>query len=324
MSISNISLRGRIFLAPMAGVTDRAFRQICREQGAALTVTEMVSAKALHFGDKKTARLLALNEGEHPAAAQIFGSDPKTMAEGAVLAHKLSNCDIIDINMGCPAPKIAGNGDGCALMKDLPRAEAIIRAVKAAVNCPVTVKFRKGWDAASVNCVEFAQMCEAAGADMVTLHGRTRAQQYEGKADWDAIRAVKAAVHIPVAANGDVTSPEDAVRILTHTGADFVMIGRGCLGNPWIFSQANALLETGVLPPAPSFSARIDMAVRQIELAMEDKGEHIALLEARKHVNWYLKGQAGLKEYKKRVSALSTMAELYQLAAELKSRLPNA
>lgn len=320
MKIANISLAGRLFLAPMAGVTDLAFRQVCREHGAALTVTEMVSAKALHFKDKKTPRLLRLGAGEHPAAAQIFGSEPETMAEGAALAREISGCDIIDINMGCPAPKIVGNGDGSALMKDMKRAEAVIRAVRAAVDCPVTVKFRKGWDESSVNCVEFARMCEAVGADLITLHGRTRSQQYEGTADWDAIRAVKQAVSIPVAANGDVFEPQDAVRILAYTGADFAAIGRGSLGAPWLFSRANALLETGILPPMPAFSERVDTAVRQIECAMEDKGERIALLEARKHVNWYLKGVPGLKEYKKRVSALTKMEELYRLAEELKAR----
>lgn len=320
MKIANISLAGRLFLAPMAGVTDLAFRQVCREHGAALTMTEMVSAKALHFKDKKTPRLLRLGAGEHPAAAQIFGSEPETMAEGAALAREISGCDIIDINMGCPAPKIVGNGDGSALMKDMKRAEAVIRAVRAAVDCPVTVKFRKGWDESSVNCVEFARMCEAAGADLITLHGRTRSQQYEGTADWDAIRAVKQAVSIPVAANGDVFEPQDAVRILAYTGADFAAIGRGSLGDPWLFSRANALLETGILPPMPAFSERVDTAVRQIECAMEDKGERIALLEARKHVNWYLKGVPGLKEYKKRVSALTKMEELYRLAEELKAR----
>ena len=320
MKIANISLAGRLFLAPMAGVTDLAFRQVCREHGAALTVTEMVSAKALHFKDKKTPRLLRLGAGEHPAAAQIFGSEPETMAEGAALAREISGCDIIDINMGCPAPKIVGNGDGSALMKDMKRAEAVIRAVRAAVDCPVTVKFRKGWDESSVNCVEFARMCEAVGADLITLHGRTRSQRYEGTADWDAIRAVKQAVSIPVAANGDVFEPQDAVRILAYTGADFAAIGRGSLGDPWLFSRANALLETGILPPMPAFSERVDTAVRQIECAMEDKGERIALLEARKHVNWYLKGVPGLKEYKKRVSALTKMEELYRLAEELKAR----
>ncbi len=319
MKIRQVHIPGRLILAPMAGVTDRAFRQICREQGAALTVTEMVSAKALHFKDKKTPKLLALGEGEHPAAAQIFGSEPETMAEGAVIACELSGCDILDINMGCPAPKIVNNGDGSALMKDIRLAEAVLKAVRAAVDCPVSVKFRRGWDESSVNCVEFAKMCEAAGADLIAVHGRTRAQQYEGRADWDAIRAVKQAVSIPVAANGDIFAPEDAKRILAHTGADFAMIGRGSLGNPWLFSRSNALLETGEVPPEPDFLTRLDTAVRQIELAREDKGERVALLEARKHVNWYLKGTAGLKEFKKRVSALSTMEELYQLAVELRA-----
>lgn len=320
MHIANVPVPGRLILAPMAGVTDRAFRQICREHGAALTVTEMVSAKALHFRDKKTPRLLALGPDEHPAAAQIFGSDPETMAEGARLAREISGCDIIDINMGCPAPKIVNNGDGSALMRDMKKAEAVLRAVRAAVDCPVTVKFRRGWDEKSENCVEFAKMCEAAGADMLAVHGRTRAQQYEGRADWDAIRRVKQAVSVPVAANGDVFEPADAARILEETGADFVMVGRGALGNPWLFSRANALLETGITPPEPGFRERLDTAVRQIELAMADKGERVALLEARKHVNWYLKGAPGLKEYKKRVSALCTMQELYALADELRGR----
>lgn len=319
MNIANVRLGGRLILAPMAGVTDFAFRQICLEHGTGLTVTEMVSTKALHFGDRKTPNLLRLGANEHPAAAQIFGSNPETMAEGAVLARELSGCDIIDINMGCPAPKIVNNGDGAALMRDRKKAEAVIRAVRAAVDCPVTVKFRKGWDEKSVCCVEFARMCEAAGADLITIHGRTRAQQYEGKADWDAIRAVKQAVHIPVAANGDVFAPEDAVRILDYTGADFAMIGRGSLGNPWLFSRANALLAGQEALPAPTLGARMDTAVRQIELAMADKGERVALLEARKHVNWYLKGSAGLKAYKKRVSTLTTMGELYALACELKT-----
>ena len=243
MQIGNVTLAGRMVLAPMAGVTDRAFRQICREHGAALTVTEMVSAKALTYGDKKTPGLLALAENEHPAAAQIFGHEPETMAEGAKIARMVSGCDIIDINMGCPAPKIANNGDGSALMRDPALAARVIEAVCRAVDVPVTVKFRKGWDEKSVNCVDFARMAEQAGASAIAVHGRTRAQQYSGVADWDAIRAVKQTVSIPVIANGDVAVPEDAVRILEHTGADAVMVGRGALGDPWIFERANALLE---------------------------------------------------------------------------------
>lgn len=318
MQIGSVTLAGRMVLAPMAGVTDRAFRQICREQGAALTVTEMVSAKALTYGDKKTPGLLALGVDEHPAAAQIFGHEPETMAEGAKIAREISGCDIIDINMGCPAPKIAGNGDGSAIMRDPALAARVIETVANAVDVPVTVKFRKGWDEKSVNCVEFARMAEQAGAAAIAVHGRTRAQQYSGNADWDAIAAVKRAVSIPVIANGDVAVPEDAVRILRHTGADAVMVGRGALGDPWIFARANALLETGICPPLPPFAERIDTAVRQIELAAAYKGERVAMLEARRHVNWYLKGQSGLKAFKMRICALERLEELYPLADELK------
>ena len=219
MQIGNVTINGKLALAPMAGVTDLAFRHICREHGAALTVTEMVSAKALCYKDKKTPRLLELGADEHPAAVQIFGHEPDTMAEGAKLALEKSGCDIIDINMGCPAPKIVNNGDGSALMKDPELASKVIAAVVNAVDVPVTVKFRKGWDEKSVNCVEFAKMAEQSGAAAITLHGRTRSQQYSGTADWDVIREVKQAVCIPVFANGDVAEPEDAVRILAHTGA---------------------------------------------------------------------------------------------------------
>lgn len=322
-SIGSVTLPNQLILAPMAGVTDLAFRQICREHGAGLTVTEMASAKALEYGDKKTPRLLRLAPGEHPASAQIFGSDPACMARSAVRALELSGCDIIDINMGCPAPKIVGNGDGSALMKSPDLAARIVAAVKQAVPVPVTVKFRMGWDAQSVNCVEFARLCERAGADMVAVHGRTRSQQYSGTANWDIIRAVKEAVTIPVAANGDVFAPQDVPRILAHTGADFVMIGRGSLGDPWIFERAHALMQTGVLPPLPPFAERIDTAVRQIELAVADKGERVALLEARKHVNWYLKGVSHVRDFKKRISALTRLDELYALADEMKTQIPD-
>lgn len=318
MQIGSVTLAGRLALAPMAGVTDLAFRQICREHGAALTVTEMVSTKALCYQDRKTPRLLALGEDEHPAAAQVFGHEPETMAEGAKIARAVSGCDIIDINMGCPAPKIVNNGDGSALMRDPALAARVIEAVVKAVDVPVTVKFRKGWDEKSVNCVEFARMAEAAGAAAITIHGRTRAQQYSGKADWDAIRAVKQAVSIPVFANGDVAEPADAVRILEYTGADAVMIGRGALGDPWIFERANALIETGVCPPLPPFAERIGTAVRQIELAAAQKGEYIAMLEARRHVNCYLKYERGFKTFKTRICALERLEQLYGIAEELK------
>ncbi len=317
MKIGNITITGKVALAPMAGVTGLAFRRICREQGAALTVTEMVSAKALCMGSRKTTRLLALAEDEHPAAVQIFGHEPESMAEGAKIACEISGCDFIDINMGCPAPKIVRNGDGSALMRDPVLAAEVIKAVREAVDVPVTVKFRKGWDEASVNCVPFAVMAENAGAAAITVHARTRAQQYSGSADWDAIRAVKQAVSIPIIANGDVFTPKDVSSILAHTGADMAMIGRGALGAPWIFSRTEAMLKTGVCPPEPPFSERIRTAVRQIELAAEDKGEHTAVLEARRHINWYLKGQSGLRAFKIRVCTLETLSQLHELADEL-------
>lgn len=318
MQIGSIRLTGRLILAPMAGVTDRAFRQICRAHGAALSVSEMVSTRALLYQDRKSRALLTRAPNETPFSVQIFGHDPETMAAGAVKAQALSGCDIIDINMGCPAPKIVNNGDGSALMRDPEAAARVIQAVKEAVSVPVTVKFRKGWDESHVNGLEFAKMAEQAGADAICIHGRTRSQQYSGTADWEIIRRVKAQAGIPVIANGDVFTPEDALRIREQTGADFIMIGRGSLGNPWLFERANALLAGEPLPPLPPFETRLAVAVRQVELAAQDKGERVAMLEARRHVNCYLKGIPHLKEFKVRVSSLSTLEELYTLAAELR------
>ena len=254
MKIGNVELKGRCLLAPMAGVTDYAFRRICRENGAALTTTEMISAKALTYGDKRTETLLYIPEDEHPSAVQIFGHEPETMAEASKIALELSGADILDINMGCPVGKIVRAGDGSALMQNLPLAEAILKAVCSAVSVPVTVKFRKGFDGGHINAPEFARMAEAAGVSAVAVHGRTRTQMYAGRADWDIIREVKQSVEIPVAANGDVFSAEDAVHILRYTGADFVMIGRGSFGNPWIFRQANALLDEAEPLPEPDLA----------------------------------------------------------------------
>jgi tRNA-dihydrouridine synthase B len=317
VKIGTVEIPGRLFLAPMAGVTDLAFRDICKENGAAVTVTEMVSTKALMFQDKKTKRLLELSEKENPASIQVFGSDPATMAAGAKKALEISGGHILDLNMGCPAPKIAGNGDGSALMKNPLLASRIITEVKKAVDVPVTVKFRKGWDESHINCLEFAKMAEESGADAICLHGRTRTQMYSGKADWDMIGEIKARAHIPVIANGDIFEPQDAVDILKKTGADFAMIGRGAMGNPWIFSRANALLAGKPLPPLPPFGQRLDTAVRQMKLAAQHKGEHIAMLEARKHVIWYLKGVSGMKEFKKRIAGLNRLEDLYQLRRDL-------
>ena len=321
MQIGTVKIDGRLVLAPMAGVTDLAFRRICREHGAALTVTEMVSTKALCYQDKKTPRLLELAPDEHPAAAQIFGHDPETMAEGAKIALEKSGCDIIDINMGCPAPKIVNNGDGSALMKDPELASKVIAAVVNAVDVPVTVKFRKGWDEKSVNCVEFAKMAEQSGAAAITLHGRTRSQQYSGTADWDVIREVKQAVCIPVFANGDVAEPEDAVRILQHTKADMAMIGRGCFGNPWLFAQCRAVLEGREIPPMPPLAERCDTAVRQFQLSAANKGEKIACLEARRHYAWYLKGVPHAGYYKEQIVKITTLEDVYRVTKGIKRDL---
>ena len=321
MRIGSVEIPGLLALAPMAGVSDLAFRRLCREQGAALTYTEMVSAKALCYGDKKTPSLLKLDEGEHPAAAQIFGSEPEFMARGARIALELSGADIIDINMGCPVGKVALHGEGSGLMRDMPRAEEIIRAVSEAVDVPVTVKFRKGWDKGHVNAVEFAAMAERAGARAVAVHGRTRVQMYTGTADWDIIREVKRAVGIPVIANGDVFAPEDAKRILAYTGADMAMIGRGSFGDPWIFARAKAVLEGAPVPPEPTLAEKMDTAVRQAEIAAADKGERVACLEARRHFAWYLRGVPHSAAYKNEAMRVETLDGVRRIAAAVKRDL---
>ena len=314
MRIGNVEIDSRLALAPMAGVTDVAFRQICSELGAGLTCTELISSKALCYHDKKTFSLLTQFPGEHPAAVQIFGSDPVCMAEAAQIAMEYTGADILDINMGCPMAKIVNNGDGAALMKDPDKAARIMEAVvKALPSTPVTAKFRRGWDMGSCNCVEFAQALEQAGAAAVAVHGRTRAQVYGGAADWNCIRQVKEAVSIPVIANGDIWKPGDAARILQHTKADMAMIGRGCFGNPWLFQQAQAALEGRPIPPLPPLRERWDTAVRQIQLAVEDKGEHIALLEARKQLCWYLKGVPHAGYYKEQIVKMNTLEDVYQV-----------
>ena len=322
MKIGNITINTKLALAPMAGVTDLGFRTVCRELGAGYTVTEMVSSKALCYQDKKSIPLLKLGEGEHPAAAQIFGSDPACMEQAAGIAAEVSGANIIDINMGCPVPKVANSGDGSGLMKNPDLAVKVAEAVlRGAGGKPVTVKFRLGWDKGSINCVEFAQAMEQAGVSAVAVHGRTKTQMYAGKANWDYIKAVKQAVSIPVIANGDVFEPEDAVRILKYTGADMAMIGRGCFGNPWLFQRALAALEGREIPPLPPLAQRCDTAVRQFELSAAQKGEHIACLEARKHYAWYLKGVPYAGYYKEQISHVSTLEDIYRVTAGIKRDL---
>ncbi len=317
MKLGMLNIEGKAALAPMAGVTDAAYRPICREFGAAKTVTEMISAKAVEYGDKRTHALADMSRDKRPVFLQLFGADPDTLALAAERLLPLQP-DGFDINMGCPVPKIAGNGAGSALMKDPKGCGAIVAAVKRRVDVPVTVKMRAGWDSGSVNAVETAKYCEAAGADAVCVHGRTRDQMYRGRADWDIIRQVKEALSVPVIGNGDVTDAQSACLLLEQTGCDMVMVGRGALGNPWIFRQINDYLTEScrILPP-PGIAERIVTMRKHIGLLCEYKGEGRGMREARKHVGWYIHGLKGAAEFRRRAGELSTLHDLDMLLKDL-------
>lgn len=316
MKINNIELKGYAALAPMAGVADRAFRELCIEFGASYVVTEMVSSKGLTMHDRKSDSLMLLGETEKPAAVQIFGNDPATMAEAAKKAAE-TGCCAIDINMGCPAPKIAGNGGGSALMRDPDLAAKITESVAKAVELPVTVKFRSGWDEKSINAVQFAVMQEKAGASIITVHGRTKKQMYAPPVNIDIIKQVKEAVNIPVIGNGDIIDALSAENMYKSTGCDFIMVGRGALGAPWIFNQINEYIQSGIILPEPPIEERMSIMIRHIEKLCEYKGEYVGMREARKHSGWYIKGIRGAAALRQEIGSLENMKQLKNIAEKV-------
>lgn len=312
MNIGDLKIEGFAGLAPMAGVADRAFRELCREYGAAYTVSEMISSKGVTMGDRKSKELMRLNETERPAGVQIFGSDAKIMADSIKTVLEVKP-DFIDINMGCPAPKIAGNGGGASLMKNLELSESIVKAVSCATDLPVSVKMRSGWDSDSINAVDMALRAQRAGAKAVTVHGRTRQQMYAPPVNYDIIKEVKQRLSIPVIGNGDITDGQSAALMFERTNCDFLLVGRGALGRPWVFQQINAYMNEGRIIPEPPVSERMRVMVKHIKLICEYKGEKKGIREARKHAAWYMKGIRGGADFRRQVGMLESIEQLEEI-----------
>ena len=315
MKIGNVQLDNEVFLSPMAGVTDLPFRTICKEKGCGMLYTEMINAKALCYDDENTKKMLNLEDDGHPVAVQIFGSDPEYMGKAASIMNQYTN-DILDINMGCPAPKVIKNGDGSALMRNPKLAAEVLTAVVKNSEKPVTLKIRKDWDDNSVNALEIAKIAEECGISALAIHGRTREQFYSGKADWDIIAEIKQSINIPVIGNGDVFDVQDAVNMLEKTKCDAIMIGRGSQGNPWIFNRINHYMKTGEVLPEPTLEEKISTAIKHMNLAVAEHGEYVAVREMRKHIGWYLKGLKNSAKYRDQINKITDYKEVISMLEE--------